>query len=141
LNEDDGAKFNLLASLGEDERTAVEDELELSTLEAGALLFSEGEAADAAFFVLSGRVRIHARRVGVGAEVGPGEVLGTLSLVVDGPREASAQTLSRTSVWRLGRDGFRRLVEAEPKAACALLEAILSEHARVVRDEVGAARS
>jgi CRP-like cAMP-binding protein len=140
LNEADGDKFPLLASLGDDERAAVEDELEISTLEPGALLFSEGEPADAAFFVLSGRVRVHARRVGVGAELGPGEVLGTLSLVVDGPREASAETLSRTRVWRLGRASFRRLVEAEPKAACALLEAILSEYAGAVRNDVGAAR-
>jgi CRP-like cAMP-binding protein len=139
LNEADSVKFPLLASLGDYERGAIEDELETSTLAPGELLFREGEPADAAFFVLSGRVRVHARRVGVGAEVGPGEVLGTLSLVVDGPREASAESLSRTRVWRLGRAAFRRLVEAEPKAACALLEAILSEYAGAVRNDVGAA--
>ena len=136
MNEAEIAKFPLLAPLADAEREAVADELEYLEIGPGAPLFREGEPADAALFIVAGRVRVDARRVGVGAEIGPGEVLGMLSLVVDGPREASAQTLSHARVWRLSRAAFRRLVEAEPAAACRLLEGILREYAGAVRDEV-----
>jgi len=136
LTEAEVAKFPLLAPLADAERDAVADELELLELEIGTELFREGELADAALFVVSGRVRVHARRVGVGAEIGPGEVLGTLSLVVDGPREASAETLSHARIWRLSRAGFRRLLEVEPTAACRLLESIVCEYASAVRNQV-----
>jgi len=136
VNEIEIAKFPLLASLSEAEREAVADELQLLELGPDSALFREGEPADAAVFIVSGRVRVDARRVGVGADLGPGDVLGTLSLVVDGPREASAQTLSQVRVWRLSRRSFRRLVETDPAAACRLLEGILHEYAGAVRDEV-----
>jgi CRP-like cAMP-binding protein len=136
LNEIEIAKFPLLAPLSESQREALADELEVLDLAADSELFREGDPADAALFIVSGRVRIHARRVGVGAELSTGDVLGTLSLAVDGPREASAQTLSQARVWRLSRAAFRRLVETEPTAACRLLEGILREYAGAVRDEV-----
>jgi len=62
--------------------------------------------------------------------------LGTLSLVVDGPREATAETASRARIWRLSRAAYRRLTEVAPTAACRLLEAILREHAGAVREEI-----
>lgn len=136
MNETELAKFPLLAPLADAERDAVADELEPIELGPDLPLFREGEPADAAFFIVEGRVRVHARRVGVGAELGPGDVLGTLSLAVEGPRAASAETLSHARIWRLSRGAFRRLVEAEPTAACRLLEGILNEYAGVVRDEV-----
>jgi len=136
VSEDELAKFPLLASLAGPEREAVVDELELLELEPETTLFREGEPADAALFIVAGRVQVSARRVGVGAEIGPGEVLGTLSLVVEGPREASAEARSPARVWRLSRGAFRRLVEAEPTAACRLLEGILREYAGAVREEV-----
>jgi CRP-like cAMP-binding protein len=136
VNEPELAKFPLFASLADAEREAVADELELLEVGPDSPLFREGEPADAALFIVAGRVRVHARRAGVGAEIGPGDVLGILSLVVDGPREASAESSSRARIWRLSRSAFRRLVEAEPAAACRLLEGILREYAGAVRDEV-----
>jgi CRP-like cAMP-binding protein len=132
----DLAKFPLLAPLSETEREAVADEFECLELDPGVTLFSEGETANGAWFVVAGRVQVSAQRVDIGAEIGPGEVLGTLSLVLDGPREASAQTLSHAIIWRLRRSAFRRLVEMAPTAACRLLEGIVREVADAVRDDV-----
>jgi CRP-like cAMP-binding protein len=140
LSEAELAKFALLASLADAEREAIADEFELLELEPDSALFHEGEPADAALFIAAGRVRVHARAEAVEAEVGAGDVLGSLSLAVDGPREASAQTLSQARVWRLTRSAFRRLVEAEPVAACRLLEGILREYAAAVREEVSGDR-
>jgi CRP-like cAMP-binding protein len=131
-------KFALLSPLGEAECEAVADELEAADVGAGVALFREGDRADGALFVVEGRVRVHTPRVEADAEFGAGEVLGTLSLVADGPREATAETLSRVRIWRLSRSAYRRLVEVAPVAACRLLESILREHAGNVREEVGA---
>jgi len=136
VTEADLAKFPLLAALGESERAAVADELESIEVAAGEHLFREGERADGALFVAAGRVRVYSVRVGMEAEFGAGETLGTLSLVLDGPREASAETLSRAHVWRLRRRSYRRLAASSPAAACSLIEGVLREYAAHVREEI-----
>ena len=141
MNDLDLDKFPLLAPLTDAERDAVADELEVFELEPGVTLFREGEAANGAWFVVAGRVRVDAGRVGIGAEIGPGEVLGALSLVLDGSREVTAETRSKAHLWHLGRSGFRRLVEAEPAAACRLLEGIVSECAGAARRDAAGVRS
>ena len=129
-------KFALLAQLDDAERRAVAGELEALELVAGTALFREGDPADGALFVAEGRVRVHSPGAGLDAEFGAGEVLGTLSLVVDGPREATAETVSRARVWRLSRSAYRRLAEVAPAAACRVLEGILREYAGAVREEI-----
>ncbi len=130
-------RFPLLAQLDDAERGAVADELEPLDLAAGIPLFREGEPADGALFVAEGRVRVHSSRAGLDAEFGVGEALGTLSLVLDGPREATAETLSPVRIWRLSRSAYRHLAEVAPAAACRLLEGILREYAGTVREEIG----
>ena len=129
-------RFSLLGQLDAAERRAVAEQLEPLELGAGSALFRAGEPADAALFVAEGRVRVHRPGAGVGAEFGAGEVLGTLSLVVEGPREATAETLSHARVWRLSRSAYRRLSEVAPAAACRLLEGILRDYAGTVREEI-----
>jgi CRP-like cAMP-binding protein len=135
-------KFSFLAQLGAAERGAVASVLEPLELGEGIPLFREGEPADGALLVAEGRVRVHSRRARLEAEFGAGEALGTLSLVVDGPREATAETVSRARIWRLSRVAYRHLAEVAPAAACRLLEGILREYAGAVREEIrrGSAR-
>ena len=129
-------KFSLLAQLDDADREAVANELESFELVAGIPLFHEGEPADGALFVAEGSVRVHSPRAGLDAEFGAGEALGTLSLVVDGPREANAETASPARIWRLSRGAYRHLAEVAPAAACRLLEGILREYAGTVREEI-----
>jgi CRP-like cAMP-binding protein len=138
VNHSELAKFPLLALLSEAECEALLDEFELLEPAANVTLFRAGDHADGALFVAEGRVRVRTPWAPGDAEFGAGEVLGTLSLVVDGPREATAETLSRARIWRLSRSAYRRLVDSEPATACRLLEGILREYAGVVRREVGA---
>ena len=114
MTSDELAKFPLLDSLSELEREAVAEELAVEEHAAGVTLFRAGDHADGAWFVAAGGVRVRAEGIEAAADFGAGEVLGTLSLVIDGPREASAETLSRTTLWRLSRSGYRRLAEGEP---------------------------
>jgi CRP-like cAMP-binding protein len=73
------------------------------------------------FVILDGRVSVHAR--GVEAELGPGEVIGEVSLLrADSQRIARVQTLTDVRCLAVDRAGFRELVAEDGKLALALLE-------------------
>jgi len=71
-----------------------------------------------------------------GVELGPGASLGAFSLVASGSREVRAETTSQTRILVLRRSSFRRFADAEPRAACRLLEAILRETSRLGREAI-----
>jgi CRP-like cAMP-binding protein len=127
-------RLTLLAELEESERQAVAEELEPLDLEAGTLLFEEGEQGEGLLFIVEGGVRVESFRTQRDVELGPGAALGAFSLVASGPREVRAETTSRTRILVLRRSSFRRFANAEPRAACRLLEAILRETSRLGRE-------
>lgn len=127
-------RFALLAGLGEADRHVLSARLEWLDIEQGVILFREGEPAEALLLVLEGRVRVWSDRRQTDGEVGAGSALGALSLVVEGPREATAQTRSRCRVLRLTRAGFRELRKAAPETACRVLEGVVRESALFARD-------
>lgn len=136
MNAAELAKFPLLADLSSAEREIVAETFEVETVAAGVSLFREGDAPDGILFVAEGRIRVYTAEVGGEAELGAGDALGTLSIVDAGPRLASAETLSRTRLYRLRRGAFRNLVVSEPAVACTLLEGIVRESALALREEV-----
>ena len=54
--------------------------------------------------------------------------------MAEGRRAARAETLSRARVLRLGRAAFRRFADAQPRAACRLLEALLREQVCIAQE-------
>ena len=73
------------------------------------------------FVILDGRVAVHAR--GVDVELGPGEVIGEVSLLrADSQRIARVQTLTDVRCLAVDRAGFRELIADDGKLALALLE-------------------
>lgn len=127
-------RFPLLAGLAERDRRVLSERLEWLDVEPGVTLFHEGDPADALLLVLDGVIRLWSDRRETDGEVGPGTALGPLSLVVEGPREATAQTRSRCRLLRLSREDFRGLRSTAPEAACKLLEGVVRESALFARD-------
>ena len=82
----------------------------------GDLLFSAGEDADAGFIVQRGAFRIDD---GGGAELvaGPGALIGELALVVAMQRPSTAIAIEYSSVIRIARSLFQRVLESDPAAA------------------------
>jgi CRP-like cAMP-binding protein len=82
----------------------------------GDLLFNAGDDADAGFIVQFGAFRIEDDG---GAEIiaGPGALIGELALVVAMPRPSTAVALERSSVIRIARSLFQRVLESDPAAA------------------------
>jgi CRP-like cAMP-binding protein len=132
-------RFTLLSELEEEEREAVAEELEEIALEPGRVVFDEGEQGEGLLFVAEGEVRVTSSRAPSAAVFGVGASLGAFSLVASGTRETRVETASHARLLVLRRSSFRRFADAEPRAACRLLEAILRETARLGREAIAAA--
>lgn len=92
-------------------------------LRRGQLLFSEGEASDHLFVVVSGRIKVLLSSPR-GEEliltvVGPGDALGELSVLDGQPRSATAEALDDTELLVLPAAGLRDLLAGSPPLALA----------------------
>jgi CRP-like cAMP-binding protein len=95
-------------------------------VKAGKWILREGEAADSAFIVRSGRVEV--------IDEGPpdalirvlrrGDVLGELALLREGTRSASARARRDTQLLELSRAGFEALIQDTPSFALGLTRAM-----------------
>jgi CRP-like cAMP-binding protein len=99
----------------------------------GDLLFNAGDDADAGFIVQRGAFRIEDHE---GAEViaGPGALIGELALVVAMPRPSSAIALEHSSVIRVARSLFQRVLESDPAAARRLRDEFASRTSQLASE-------
>ncbi|WJR78454.1 cyclic nucleotide-binding domain-containing protein [Bradyrhizobium sp. NP1] len=99
----------------------------------GDPLFSAGDEADAGFVVQRGAFRIDD---GHGAEViaGPGTLIGELALVVAMKRPSTATAVEQSSVIRIARSLFQRVLESDPAAARRLRDAFASRTSQIASD-------
>lgn len=89
----------------------------------GAHLTREGQAGGLLFVVIEGTADVirKGRRIG---RIGPGEVIGELSLIDGQPRSAEVRATSPLRVLEISRDDFRALVDGAPQFAVNLLGAL-----------------
>lgn len=95
-------------------------------LRAGDVLFRAGEPSDGAILVVSGTIAVTTQDDGRPAEeiVGPGALIGELSLFTSLPRPATAIARESTQVMRLPRSVMRRVLGESPDSAEAIMAAI-----------------
>ena len=124
--------FPLLSELTAAERSALEGCLELRELDSGSVLYRTGEEADALYFVVEGLVSIRAEGQSL-TELGPGEVLGPLSIVAIGKRECEVVGATAVRLLTLSREAYLRLRDDLPPLALRLQEAILRSFSALVR--------
>src|SRR5689334_23035142 len=77
----------------------------------GTVLFRQGDPADGGFVVLRGMFRVEDE---AGAEMlaGPGALIGELALVVPMKRPSSATAIEHSTVVRIPRSLFQRVLES-----------------------------
>jgi predicted acylesterase/phospholipase RssA/CRP-like cAMP-binding protein len=111
---------DLFAGLDADARLSVEQETSWTTLQSGEVLFREGDAGDALYVVLTGRLRVVVRGTSgeevALAEVGRGEVIGEMALLTGDPRSATVVAVRDSHLVRLSRAAFERIVQQCPGA-------------------------
>ena len=95
-------------------------------LRAGDVLFRAGEPSDGAILVVSGTIAVTTQDDGRPAEeiVGPGALIGELSLFTSLPRPATAIAREPTQIMRLPRSVMRRVLGESPDSAEAIMAAI-----------------
>jgi len=99
----------------------------------GDYLFKRGDEADAGFVVQRGALRVED---GSGAEVtaGPGALIGELALVVAMRRPSNALALEYSSVVRISRSLFQRVLESDPAAAVRLRDEFALRSSQIASD-------
>jgi len=99
----------------------------------GDLLFNAGDDADAGFIVQRGGFRVEDDS---GAEIiaGPGALIGELALVVAMRRPSTATALERSSVIRVARSLFQRVLESDPAAARRLRDEFANRTSQIASD-------
>lgn len=98
----------------------------------GDYLFSAGEEADAGFVVQRGAFRVEDG----GAEViaGPGSLIGELAMIVAMRRPSSAIAIENSSVIRVARSLFQRVLESDPDAARRLRDELATRTSQLASD-------
>jgi CRP-like cAMP-binding protein len=112
-----------MLAIGSEQRDVARDDV----------LFRAGEDADSGFIVQRGAFRI---ADGSGAEIvaGPGTLLGELALVVAMQRPSTATALEYSSVIRVARSLFQRVLESDPAAARRLRDEFASRTSQIASD-------
>ena len=90
---------------------------------AGTVLTRQGQAGGIAFVIASGQAEVvrGSRRL---AKLGPGDVVGELSLIDGEPRSATVKALSDLEVLEVSAKDLERLLRKAPAVRRKLLEAL-----------------
>ena len=99
----------------------------------GEVLFNSGDDADVGFIVQRGAFRIED---GDGAEIvaGPGSLIGELALVVAMRRPSTAVAMEHSTVVRVTRSLFQRVLESDPAAARRLRDEFANRTSQIASD-------
>jgi CRP-like cAMP-binding protein len=99
----------------------------------GKMLFEAGDDADAGFVVQRGAFRVSDDN---GAElvVGSGTLIGELALVVAMRRPSTVVALEPSSVIRIARSLFQRVLESDPAAALRLRDEFANRTSQIASD-------
>ena len=99
----------------------------------GDTLFNAGDEADAGFIVQRGAFRVED---GGGAAIvaGPGALIGELALITAMQRPSTAIALEHSSVIRIARSLFQRVLESDPAAARRLRDEFASRTSQIASD-------
>ena len=98
--------------------------------DAGDLLFEQGDSADALFIISQGELEVVGQSpLGekvVFAVLGPGTVVGEMSLIEGGPRSATVEVVSPSEIFKLQRKTFDALRNQDHPAAYKIILSLAS---------------
>jgi CRP-like cAMP-binding protein len=91
----------------------------------GEVLFNAGETTDCGYVIVEGSFRLDSKSGSIGEVVaGPGTLLGELALIAETKRPATATARESSTVIRISRSLFLKMLEGYPEAAQLLREQI-----------------
>ena len=95
---------------------------------AGDRICQEGEAGDAFYLILAGRVQV-SKLLEIGTqyllnELHPGNFFGEMALVEDAPRVASVDALEETTLLVMTKNDFQDVLASNPEMAMPIMRAV-----------------
>jgi CRP/FNR family cyclic AMP-dependent transcriptional regulator len=122
------AEIEFFSLLGEEDRRALSEVVDLVSLGGGETLFRAGEPGESLYLVRAGEVEIFINdNVGQKITLGtcaPGDFFGEIALLDSGPRTATAVALVGSELIELDRDDLLLLFRRKPDAALHMLAAM-----------------
>jgi CRP-like cAMP-binding protein len=99
---------------------------ETRNIQPGDVLFAAGEASDCGYIVQDGAFVLASDAKAAGEVIaGPGTLLGELALIAETKRPATATAREPSTVIRISRSLFLKMLEGYPEAAHILREQIV----------------
>src|SRR5258708_12836144 len=117
-----------LSELGERERSALAERIDLLQFSAGQSIFNYGDPGNALYIIRSGEVEIFIKN-DQGEKIvletsKPGDIFGEVSLIDNGPRTAWVTAISNAELLRLDRAHFEDYLRQYTPASLNLLSVI-----------------
>lgn len=99
-------------------------------------LFRTGDTADAGYVVQYGLLKVSTQDAGGYRDmvVGPGTLIGELALLIEMQRPSTAMAVEESSVLRISRSMFQRVLEGHPDAARRLRDDLASRTSQAASD-------
>ena len=117
--------------------SAIGNRFEVVSVSRGETLFEEGDPGRAWFIIVEGLVSISGQTAtGASmdlASLGPGDGFGEIALLENIERSATATAVERTTLARLPREAFQRLLRDGNPAAAMMLHAMAVRMSRQMR--------
>jgi CRP-like cAMP-binding protein len=141
--EDDIAFFErvpTLGLLGRDALRILAIGAESQYVHGGEILFQAGDEADTAFVIQEGRFSLASGLTGDSSApmvVGRGSLIGELALLIDSKRAATATALEPSTVLRIPRNLFLKVLDGFPDVARKLRELLLRRNDQSTTDISG----
>jgi CRP-like cAMP-binding protein len=106
-------------------------------LRSGDVLFEGGEPADSAYVVAAGLIRLRKQNERALADptlIRGGSLIGESALIVETQRPATAVAMEHSTLFKISRGVFLRILESDLSAATALREMIARRVQAAVED-------
>jgi len=123
----------------------LEKNVDWVTLERGQVLFHQGDKADSAYVLVSGKIQVSisdengvSRVVG---QTGKGDIAGEIALITDRDRTATLTALRDCELFRLPRELFTQVSERYPQIMLSIYQTILDRFSSNVSGSTFHARS
>ena len=122
------SKIPLFEGMSPEEQEELRAMMTQTTLRRGETLFNEGDSGDRLYVLLSGKIKLgHASpdgRENLLAVLGPGEIVGELTLFDPGPRSTTATAVAPTDLLSLEHTQLMSFIETHPALAKDMLRAL-----------------
>jgi CRP/FNR family cyclic AMP-dependent transcriptional regulator len=99
------------------------------TFPAGHVMFTAGDAGEACYIVIDGRVEISVPTPSgplVVNTLGSNEIIGEIAIFGNVPRTATATAITKLETLRIGKDQFLSVIRENPDAALELIRILAS---------------